>query len=228
MPSPRPAPDQTDPTTVSSPGSSVGSSVVTRAQEGDEAAFQELFEAHKDKVYSVALRYAGDTNTAADIAQETFLKLLSRIGQFRGDASFESWLYRAVVNACMDHHRRRRKLMPLVMEVFDRFRAPERGALDSMLGQERARQVQEAVAKLPVEQRMAIVLRYTEGLSYEEIAEALECSPGTVASRLNRAHKNLERRLRPLKTNAKTANGSETVASLSDGSAASNSTRNQR
>src|SRR5690606_22236120 len=127
----------------------------------------------------------------ADIAQETFLKLMSRISQFRGDASFDSWLYRSVVNACMDYHRRHRKLLPTLMEVFDQFRAPERGALDSMLKSEQARQVQEAVGKLPAEQKMAVVLRYTEGLSYEEIASALDCSPGTVASRLNRAHKNL-------------------------------------
>ena len=87
-----------------------------------------LFETHKDRVYSIALRYSGDSAAAMDIAQDTFLKLLSSIRQFRGDASFESWLYRLVVNTCLDHHRKRRRFLPLLDDALDdaldRFRAP--------------------------------------------------------------------------------------------------------
>jgi RNA polymerase sigma-70 factor (ECF subfamily) len=138
-----------------------------------------------------------------DIAQDTFLKLLSNIGQFRGDASFESWLYRLVVNSCLDYHRRRRRFLPLLDEALDdaldRFRAPGESALEDMLRDEQEERVQQVVAQLPEEQRIVVVLRYTEGLSYEEIAELLGCRRGTVASRLNRAHKALERRLSSLR-----------------------------
>lgn len=172
--------------------------VIEGCRRGEAEAFHELFQTHKDMVYSVALRYAGDPAVAMDIAQDTFVKLMGRIHQFRGDSSFESWLYRLVVNSCLDHRRRRSRLQPLVDQVLDVFQAPQRTALDELMQDEFAGQVQEAVNKLAPDQRMAVVLRYTEGLSYEEIADVLGCSRGTVASRLNRAHKILERRLRHL------------------------------
>ncbi len=169
--------------------------VVEACQSGDDDAFRVLFETHKDRVYSVALRYAGDSAAAMDIAQDTFVKLLSNIQQFRGDSSFESWLYRMVVNSCLDYHRRRRRFLPLMDEALDVFRSSKEGALSEMLREEQAERVQQVVAQLPEEQRIVVVLRYTEGRSYEEIADLLGCRRGTVASRLNRAHKALERRL---------------------------------
>ena len=176
--------------------------VVEACQRGDQDAFRVLFETHKDRIYSIALRYAGDPTTAMDIAQETFLKLLSSIGQYRGDSSFESWLYRMVVNTCLDHHRRRRRFLPIVEEALDLFRAPKESALHDLLREEQEERVQQVVAQLPEEQRIVVVLRYTEGRSYEEIAELLGCRRGTVASRLNRAHKALERRLSHLRRQA--------------------------
>jgi RNA polymerase sigma-70 factor (ECF subfamily) len=170
--------------------------VIEGCQNGDQEAFRELFETHKDRVYSIALRYAGDPAVAMDIAQEVFVKLMSRIGQFRGDSSFESWLYRLVVNCCLDHRRRHKRLQPLLDEVLDLFRSPQQTPLEDLMRDEMQAEVRRVVAKLAPEQRIAVVLRYTEGLSYEEIAEATGCSRGTVASRLNRAHKILERRLR--------------------------------
>lgn len=178
--------------------------VIQACQRGDEEAFRVLFETHKDRVYSIALRYAGDAAAAMDIAQETFLKLLSNIGQFRGEANFESWLYRLVVNACLDYHRRKRRFLPMLdnamEEVLDVFRAPDEGALQDLLREEQEERVQQVVAQLPEEQKMVVVLRYVEGLSYEEIADLLGCRRGTVASRLNRAHKALERRLSHLRS----------------------------
>jgi RNA polymerase sigma-70 factor (ECF subfamily) len=168
--------------------------VIQACQRGDDEAFRVLFETHKDRVYSIALRYAGDSATAMDIAQETFLKLLSSIRQFRGDSSFDSWLYRMVVNSCLDHHRRKRRFLPLVDEMLDVFRTSAEDALHEMLQDEQEERVQ------PEDQRIVVVLRYTEGLSYEDIAEVLGCRRGTVASRLNRAHKALERRLSHLRT----------------------------
>jgi RNA polymerase sigma-70 factor, ECF subfamily len=169
--------------------------VIEACQRGDDDAFRVLFETHKDRVYSIALRYAGDSAVAMDIAQDTFVKLLSGIRQFRGDASFESWLYRMVVNSCLDYHRKRRRLLPLLEDALDVFRAPAEGALHEMLREEQEERVQQVVAQLPEEQRIVVVLRYTEGRSYEEIADLLGCRRGTVASRLSRAHKALERRL---------------------------------
>jgi len=169
--------------------------VIGACQRGDYDAFRLLFETHKDRVYSIALRYSGDEAEAMDIAQETFLKLLSSIQDFRGDSSFESWLYRIVVNRCLDHQRRGRKLMPFLDDLLD---AAE-SALSKLLRAEVENDVQAIVGKLPPEQRIVVVLRYTEGLSYEEIAAILNCSKGTVASRLNRAHSVLERRLAHLR-----------------------------
>lgn len=107
--------------------------------------------------------------------REPFCGAERTIGSFRGTASFESWLYR--------------------LGLLGALRTPESSALDAVLRSETNSQIQTVVASLPPEQRMVIVLRYTQGLSYEEIAVIPGCSPGTVASRLSRAHKVLERRL---------------------------------
>jgi RNA polymerase sigma-70 factor, ECF subfamily len=176
--------------------------VIESCQRGDPEAFGVLFESHNDKVYSIALRYAGNHAAAMDIAQDTFLKLFDRIGQFRGDSSFDSWLYRLVVNSCLDYRRRERRWMPVIEEFFDQFRATTPSPLQTLLEDQWEQQVQDVVSKLAPEHRMVVVLRYTEGLSYEEIAEALQVSKGTVASRLNRAHHVLERRLGALAQNA--------------------------
>ena len=170
--------------------------LIESCQRGDREAFRALFELHKDKVYSIALRYTGNESAAMDIAQDTFVKLFSSIRDFRGEAArFESWLYRLVVNSCLDQKRRARRLLPFVNQLLEVLRCSGETALTKLLRQELSEQVRSAVARLSPKQRIVIVLRYTESLSYEEIAEALGCSRGTVASRLNRAHAVLERRL---------------------------------
>jgi RNA polymerase sigma-70 factor (ECF subfamily) len=172
---------------------------IAACQRGDRDAFRALFDFYQDKVYSIALRYSGDEAVAMDIAQEAFLKLLGSIRGFRGEADFDTWLYRLVVNCCLDHHRRGRRLIPAVEEFLHAVRACGETVLETLLRAEEQKRVQQVVGKLPPEQRIVIVLRYTEGLSYGEIAEILGCSAGTVASRLNRAHKALERRLAHLR-----------------------------
>ena len=162
---------------------------------GDREAFRCLFEIHKDRVYSIALRYAGDPSTAMDISQDTFVKLFSRIGGFRGESSFESWLYRMVVNVCLDHKRKLRRLVPLVEESVNRMLDGTADPVEEMVRSQRQAAVRRAVEELPPELRLAVVLRYTEGLSYDEIAEVFGCPAGTVASRLNRAHRDLARKL---------------------------------
>src|SRR5215217_1134885 len=88
--------------------------VIEACQQGDRTAFQLLFEAYKDKVFSIAVYSSGgDRDVADDVTQQIFLKLFTAIRQFRGDSEFTTWLYRLVVNACLDEHRRRRRLVPL-------------------------------------------------------------------------------------------------------------------
>ncbi len=161
---------------------------------GERDAFRALFETYRDRVYSVALRFSGDEAAAMDIAQDTFLKLYASLQDFRGDSAFQTWIYRLVVNSCFDYRRRTRRLVPLA----DGFLATLRASADSLTELLRAEvhtSVRSAVDRLSPSLRMVIVLRYTEGLSYDEIAAVLGCSMGTVASRLNRAHKALERKL---------------------------------
>jgi RNA polymerase sigma-70 factor (ECF subfamily) len=168
--------------------------LVAACQTGDRDAFRSLFETYKDRVYSIALRFSGEPATAMDIAQDTFVKLFSRIGDFRGESSFESWLYRMVVNCCLDHRRKLRRLVPLVEEAAGRLFSTNSLADDLARSDMQAR-VRKAVEELPEDLRLAVVLRYTEGLSYNEMAEVFGCPAGTVASRLNRAHRDLARKL---------------------------------
>ncbi len=172
---------------------------IAACQRGDRDAFRALFETYQDKVYSIALRYAGERAVALDIAQEVFLKLLHNIEHFRGESGFETWLYRLVVNQCLDHRRRGRRLMLLVENLFDSLPSAKESAIEELLRSEVQEQVQRGIGRLRPEMRIVVVLRYTEGLAYEQIAEILGCSKGTVASRLNRAHKLLERRLAHLR-----------------------------
>lgn len=168
--------------------------LVQACQRGERDAFRALFEQYRHKLYSIALRFAGEEAAAMDIAQDTFVKLFSSIRDFRGDSSFDTWIYRLVVNSCMDHRRRAWRLTPLGDRFHQTLRDPG-DSLTELLRTERGGQVRAAVERLSPDLRMVIVLRYTEGLSYEQIAAVLGCSEGTVASRLNRAHKRLEQRL---------------------------------
>jgi len=166
--------------------------------QAEPETIRDLFERYRDKVYSIALRYSGDEAEAMDIAQDTFLKLLASLDRFRGEASLETYLYRMVVNACLDRKRKAWRLLPLLDEVAALLRAPGRSAAEELLRTEMCGEVQQAVASLPPELRIVVVLRYTDGLPYDRIAEVLGTKAGTVASRLNRAHGILERRLRHL------------------------------
>jgi RNA polymerase sigma-70 factor (ECF subfamily) len=177
-------------------GQDVTPAVIDACRRGDRQAFRVLYEAHKDKVYSMALYFfRGDAATAADVTQHVFLKLMDKMGQFRGQADFSTWLYRFVSNACVDRTRR----------GWQRETATDPATLDerpaplsheeAFARAEVAGWVQAAVADLAPNIRMAIVLRSFEGLSYAEMASALHGSIGTVGSRLSRGHDELARTL---------------------------------
>lgn len=187
--------------------------LIEACQSGDREAFRELFDAHKDRVWAVALRFTGDESAARDVTQQVFLKLFTSIAGFRHESNFKTWLYRLVANECMDEFRKRRRLIPL--DFFRPASGDERGEDCGALEMKEWRQeplqeerlarleVSEAVlaalAQLKPKLRMAIVLKYFEDLSYEQMAEALGCSAGTVASRLNRGHKALAQKLAHLR-----------------------------
>ena len=172
----------------------INGQVIEACQQGDRDAFRVLFETYKDRVYSIAVYSAGgDLSIAEDVTQQIFLKLFTAIKQFRGDSEFTTWLYRLVVNACMDERRRRRRLFAwneLTKEPATRKSQEQQYARDEL-----AEVVRGAVSQLKPKFRLPILLKYVEGLSYEEIANVMGCSKGTVASRLNRGHAHLAKTL---------------------------------
>jgi RNA polymerase sigma-70 factor (ECF subfamily) len=177
----------------------ISSAIIESCRSGDRDAFRALYDMYKDQVYSISLYFFhGDQAAAADITQQVFLKLITTIGQFRGDAEFSTWLYRLVVNACMDAARRRRPETPIPdRSDANTFATPDSQESDYARAQT-ANSVRAAVSTLPPKFRIAVLLRYFEDLSYEQMSKALHCSMGTVASRLNRGHKILAERLKNL------------------------------
>lgn len=170
--------------------------MLAACQQGDRDAFRQLVETYQDKVFSIAVySFGGDEAAANDVTQQVFLKLMTTIRQFRGDSAFTTWLYRLVVNACVDEQRKRRRF--LSFEDWLPVTKPEdRNVPEQLYAKvELAESVQQAIKDLSPKLRMPILLKYVEGMSYDEIANVLECSKGTVASRLNRGHQKLARKL---------------------------------
>src|SRR5258708_10921602 len=156
--------------------------VIAACQGGDREAFRLLFEAYKDRVFSIAVySFGGDKTAAGDVTQQVFLKLMTSITQFRGDAEFTTWLYRFVVNACIDERRRGRRLVALEENTpVGRF-ADKRQQEKNYARAEIAESVKAAISELKQKFRQPILLKYIEGLSYEEIAAPMGCWKGTVA-----------------------------------------------
>ncbi len=173
---------------------------IEACQRGDSEAFRLVFEIYKDRVYSIALCFFdGNEAVAQDITQEVFLKLMTTISQFQSRSQFSTWLYRLVVNACLDRKRALRRLMffgsSRDLEVPERRRSVE----DKYIEREVESSVRKVIAGMKPKLRMAVLLKYFEDLSYDEMAQTLGCSKGTVASRLNRAHQILARKLAHLR-----------------------------
>jgi RNA polymerase sigma-70 factor (ECF subfamily) len=166
-------------------------------------ALGDLYDRHHRRVFRVAWRVVGDWVKAQDVTQEVFLHLADRIHTFRGDAGLASWIYRITVNKAIDARRREARRPAWRMgdaALEDAVRRPRGEVPPSDVDggperDERARRVQAALAELSPKLRAILVLRYLEGLSYDDLAEVLDCSMGTVKSRLNRAHAALARAL---------------------------------
>jgi RNA polymerase sigma-70 factor, ECF subfamily len=173
---------------------------IEACQRGDRDAFRLVFDTFKDRVFSIALCFFdGNEATAKDITQEVFLKLMTTISQFQYRSEFSTWLYRLVTNACLDRKRSIRRFLffghPSEFEMPDRRRSTE----EKYIQREIEQSVRKVIAGMKPKLRMAVLLKYFEDLSYDEIALALGCSTGTVASRLNRAHQILARKLAHLR-----------------------------
>ncbi len=178
--------------------------LVGRATGGDRDAFGALVQRHQDRVFNLAFQVVRNREDALDVAQEAFAKAFASLSNFKGDASFTTWMHRIVVNLAIDCLRRRRRGDPT--EYDDRLAVPEDGEHgpaapddpETTLGR---RQVQSllsrGIAALPPAHRAVLILREIEGLSYEEIAQAVGCSLGTVMSRLFYARRKLQKVLRP-------------------------------
>jgi RNA polymerase sigma-70 factor (ECF subfamily) len=175
--------------------------VIEACRQGDREAFRLLFETYQAKVYSISVYYfKGDEAIAKDVTQQVFLKLMTKIEQFQRESEFTTWLYRLVVNACMDEQRKRRRFLPFGDGFEMSSRGVEKGGQEERYARvELADNVKTAIGELKPKLRLPILLKYVEGLSYEEMAEVLNCSKGTIASRLNRGHKILARRLSHLR-----------------------------
>ncbi|MGA9770892.1 MAG: sigma-70 family RNA polymerase sigma factor [Blastocatellia bacterium] len=175
--------------------------LIAAAQQGDRTAFKALYENHRDRVYNLIFYFLTDVRLVEDVLQNVFLKVYRGLPQFRFEANLATWIYRVTINECQNQNRRNgARYVPFETilgsgEEIDRSSTPD----DWHARNERREIVQRAVLQLSPKLRAVVVLKYLEGLSYDEIAEALECAPGTVASRLNRALEELESRLRPLK-----------------------------
>lgn len=158
---------------------------------GDPQAQRSLFERYRDRVYSVALHFLrGDEAGAQDVTQEVFVKVFRTITSFREDARLSTWLYRIVANTCHDELRKRKRLLYLG-DVPPGFHPSVDAEEPTGVGEE----VAKAIKRLSPKLRMAVLLRYYEDLSYDEIAHALNVTTGTIASRLNRAHAALAKEL---------------------------------
>ena len=166
--------------------------LVTRAAGGDPTAFQTLVERHRSMVYRVAYQFAGNHHDAEDIAQEVFLKVYRSLDRFRQDAQLTSWLYRIVMNACIDHRRRQSPASsaPFGEEAERRMlNTPEEcpGPEACAYGGELGAVLQSEIAQLPHGQRIVFVMRHHQGLKLSEIAEALGLAEGTVKRQLHAA-----------------------------------------
>jgi RNA polymerase sigma-70 factor (ECF subfamily) len=166
--------------------------LICRAAAGDALAFQSLVERHRSMVYRVAYQFAGNHHDAEDIAQEVFIKVYRSLDRFRHDAQLTSWMYRIVMNACIDHRRRARPGIsaPLEDETEQRLLnapeeapGPEARAYAGEIGQV----LEGEIGRLPKGQRIVFVMRHHQGMKLSEIAAALGLAEGTVKRQLHAA-----------------------------------------
>jgi RNA polymerase sigma-70 factor (ECF subfamily) len=180
--------------------------LVARVQQGDKKAFDLLVLKYQQKITNLISRYIRDPHEVLDVTQEAFIKAYRAMPKFRGDSAFYTWLYRIAINTAKNYLVAQGRRPPSddvdadvaeQMEVGTRLK--ETGTPENhVLTEEISMTVQRAIDDLPEDLRTAIVLRELEGMSYEEIANAMSCPVGTVRSRIFRAREAIDKKLRPL------------------------------
>jgi RNA polymerase sigma-70 factor (ECF subfamily) len=185
--------------------------LVEAARRGDRDAFRTLFERYHRRAYSLAFGVLRHSDDALDVVQDAFIKAHKYLDKFEGNSSFYTWLYRIVMNLAIDHLRKHRRVKPVEL---DETRVDEQGIdeafLPKMLGgnpgrvladKEIRKRIDQALDELSENHRTVFVMRELEGLSYEEMAQAMGCSKGTIMSRLFHARRNMQKRLLDLVDN---------------------------
>ncbi len=170
---------------------------VRRAQSGDQAAFTNLVYRYERFVYNLALRGVSDPNEAEDIAQEAFLRAWQALPRFQRKSKFSTWLYRIVVNLCYNRlPRLKRELAAIPVELIDELPGESPDNPDELMRDTEQRAfLHDQIERLPDGYRLILLLRYRQGLSYEEISEITEMPLGTVKTGLYRAHRQLREAL---------------------------------
>jgi RNA polymerase sigma-70 factor (ECF subfamily) len=166
--------------------------LISRAAGGDPSAFQVLVERHRVMVYRVAYQFAGNHHDAEDIAQDVFIKVYRSLDRFRQDAQLTSWMYRIVMNACIDHRRRHRPgaAAPFGEEAQQKMlNTPEDrpGPEDRAYAGELGQVLESEIGRLPNGQRVVFIMRHHQGMKLCEIADALGLAEGTVKRQLHAA-----------------------------------------
>lgn len=188
------------------PSEDLDQDLVRRVQLGDKSAFDLLVIKYQHKIVHLVNRYVKDPSEAQDVAQDTFIKAYKALGDFRGDSAFYTWLYRIAINTAKNYllsRSRRHSDYEIDMQDAEQVEnAPQLKDIETpehQLANDQIIQViKSAIEKLPEEMRIAITLREFEGMSYEEIAEAMDCPIGTVRSRIFRAREAIDEKLNPL------------------------------
>ena len=173
--------------------------LISRCQQGDQEALKEIYDKYHKKVYRIAYGVVRHREEALDIVQEVFIKLFRSIKNFKGRSHFFTYLYRMVMNTAIDHARKIGKHPLSSLDEEGGFQPSdeiEKGPERLLLHKELEERLNWAMNKLPAEQRAALVFREIEGLSYQEMAEAMGCSIGTVMSRLHYSRKRMQELLK--------------------------------
>jgi len=180
--------------------------LVLRVQRGDKSAFDYLVIKYQHRIIQLVNRYIKDPSESQDVAQEAFIKAYRALADFRGEAAFFTWLYRIAINTAKNYllsrSRRSANYQVDIQDAEALENAPQLQGLETpereLLNQEIIDAIKASIEELPEDMRTAIVLREFEGMSYEEIAEAMDCPVGTIRSRIFRAREAIDNKLNPL------------------------------
>ena len=165
--------------------------LLRRAQSGDPEAFEQLIGPLEQLVWRICWHYTGNREAAEDCGQETMIRIWRSLESYRGDCALESWVYRIAANCCMDWLRKKKRdksvsMEPLQEQGFDPA-DPSPGTEEQVVTEDEHRRLREAITQLPEDQREALILTQLEKIPYEEAAQELGVSEGTIKSRVNRA-----------------------------------------